>query len=269
MANKTELRTGNGFTTLGTRRRQRVRAKDNVVKPVEVIEKVVAHEIRLSTPPTGELICTITGTTPLVTHAWDAKTKRQMLSGMMGEKPLEREKKCPEEEFIGSIYWLAGEKPRPRIDEKSKIKSYDPAEMIKCLEGATIGLPVSGLKRAMVGTGRFILGTPMTQLKAMFFVHGMQDKDDDFSTLEYSKLRSGVPKMREDLVRIGKNQPDIRYRAEFFPWSTEVRIEFRSSCISAEKVANYLHQAGIYQGLCEMRPEKGKAYGQFAVTAIR
>lgn len=265
MANKTGLRTGNGFTTIGTRRRQRVRAKD-VVEPVEVTETVVTSEIRLKTPPTGELYCTVTGTTPLVTHAWDAKARLQMLSGMMGD-PKERERKCPEEEFVGSIYWLAGDKPR--IDGKSKTKSYDPEDLQRCLREATIGLPVSGIKRAMVGAGRFVGRTPMTQLKAMFFVHGIRDKDDDFSTIEYSRLRSGVPKMREDLVRIGKNQPDIRYRAEFFPWSTEVRIEFRAACISAEKVANYLHQAGTYQGLCEMRPEKGGPYGQFEITGIR
>ena len=79
---------------------------------------------------------------------------------------------------------------------------------------------------------------------------------------------TGKPNMHESIVRIGKGTqktPEIRYRAEFKSWSTNLKIRYNADFFSADEVINLLAQAGLLVGWGEMRPEKGYSNGMYAI----
>ena len=60
---------------------------------------------------------TIVGTTPLITHCWSEKAKKEMRDKQMGvAKKSKHEKKVPVNDFISSLNWLS---PMPELGENN------------------------------------------------------------------------------------------------------------------------------------------------------
>ena len=76
----------------------------------------------------------------------------------------------------------------------------------------------------------------------------------------------GVPKLRMDIVRqAGMNRtPDVRTRAFFPEWGTEVTIKFPHKLLPKASILNLLFNAGEMCGVGDFRQEKGSGgYGAF------
>lgn len=73
------------------------------------------------------------------------------------------------------------------------------------------------------------------------------------------------PVMREDRVTIAMGTPDIRWRAEYFPWALDVEIHYVTSFLSGSDIFNLLSWAGRVSGFGENRPQKGGDWGMFKV----
>lgn len=169
----------------------------------------------------------IDGVTPLIVHQWSEKAKQQMLDKQMKKANKAKEAKDPEQCYHDSLYIST--------------------------EG-WYGVPVGGLKAALVGACRFVDGLPMTIAKRGFFVLA-----DGRSTRGQDLIRiNGEPNMREDMVRLDTGVADIRYRGEFKVWSASVRIQFVASMFTEEQVVNLLEIAGVVEGMCEHRPSSPK-----------
>jgi hypothetical protein len=79
----------------------------------------------------------------------------------------------------------------------------------------------------------------------------------------------GIPELRMDVVRSAdmKRTPDVRTRAVFRRWATELTLHYATPLLTLDDVARLLHAAGMTVGVGDFRPEKGKGtYGQFAPT---
>lgn len=173
-----------------------------------------------------KLHLTLVGDSPLISHRWSEKAKREMLQKQMKSARTAKAAKSPEQDFQESLY----EHP----------------------DGG-YGFPAVAFKSAAVGACRFTDGLKMTEARGAFHVDG-----------ELIKIE-GEPTMREDMVRVGMGTADIRYRGEFKEWRVVLDITYNADAISPEQITNLLNLAGFGVGVGEWRPEKDGPYGRFHV----
>jgi hypothetical protein len=180
----------------------------------------------------------VVGRTPLIVHNWDEKAKEEMRSkGDPNKAPKKREKRDPEAAFQASRYILPdGADGFPAVAFKAAI-----ADAFRFFEG-------SGLKKVNLKQSVFIKGEGPKQLVRI----------------------NGEPEIREDMVRVGMGTTDLRWRAQYWPWSVVLHIEFMPSMIGADALVNLIEAAG-YGGVGEWRPSAPKSatgnYGMFEVKS--
>jgi len=219
----------------------------------------------------------IVGDSPLIMHAWSAKAKREMLGKQLGvTKTAAREKKNPVEDFVSSMYWLT---PMP--------EEFTAEAVAEALRTARFGFPVTAIKQAAI-TAAYQLGwTPnKTSLRGAFYIEpeingyyagDLQIAADQksieiipnaFKPESMIEIKSDVPVMREDMVRLGGmgNPADVRYRGQFDNWSAELTVTYNlSGQYSLDQIVNIINAGGFACGIGEWRPEKDGSFGQFHV----
>jgi hypothetical protein len=170
----------------------------------------------------------LVGTSSLICHNWSKKAKEAMLNKQMRKADPGKEPKNPELDFIESLYSLG--------------------------EGR-YGFPALAFKKSMVRGGTYV-GQKMTVLRGAFHVIG-----------EFVEI-NGVPRPREDMVRIDKGTADIRYRGEFPEWTVRLHIRYNRRVISEEQLLNLALHAGFSVGVGDWRPERDGASGMFDVLSV-
>ena len=185
------------------------------------------------------------GDSPLVTHAWSEKAKKEMRDKQMKKARAARAAKDPEAEFNGARYRMA--------------------------DGAD-GFPAAGVKLAIAVAGRYAEGVTMVSTKQAIHVNLGQHLVP-IQTVDGRTYGVDLePELREDLVRVGGKGPgtgtaDLRYRPEYAEWSIPVKVMFNSRVFTAEQIFNLAQLAGFHIGLGENRAEKGGSWGMFHVVA--
>lgn len=160
----------------------------------------------------------------------------------------------------------ADTKPRPPRDPEAAFNSSR-----YLLPDGSDGIPVDAFKAAIVDACRFFKNSKLTKvdLKQSILIHGEME-DSNTAPLEPRKLVriNGEPTMRTDAPRIGMGTTDLRWRAEFWPWSAVLDIEYMPDMIGASALVNIINAAG-YGGVGEWRPSAPKSatgtHGMFEV----
>lgn len=192
--------------------------------------------IEITRVGTETLLVPIVGTSPLIVHRFSEKAKRQMLDAMQGRKSP-KQAKDPKAEYDAAFYRL-------------KDGGY--------------GFPSLAFKAATVGGARFYQGVTMTALKQFLFIHG--EEGDDGRAL--SRI-DGEPLMREDVVTVGRNGSDLRYRPQFSEWRTTLEIRYVTSALTQGSVLSLIDAGGMGVGVGEWRPEKDGDFGTYRVDPSR
>lgn len=179
----------------------------------------------------------IIGTTPLLMHRFSEKAKRALLDNMQGRK-TPKEPKDPDAEYEGAFYRLADGTP---------------------------GFPALAFKSATVGGVRFYgKQITMTATKQYLFFVGEVGSDGR------GLVRiDGEPRMREDVVTVGRGGTDLRYRPEFREWSTVLRITYVTSALTRTSVLSLVDAGGMGVGVGEWRPERNGDFGTYRVDPDR
>ena len=197
----------------------------------------------------------IVGDSPLIMNKWPDKTKQEMLDKMMGKaKSKIRDLKDPVREFIYSMYWLDGAPSEPT--EKAFMEAIESGR-------AKFGFPSVAFKASAVSAGYRAKVT-----KDKVSMYGAFHIDKEFLEIKgkaTSDIAHFAPTMREDMVRIANNAPDIRYRGMFPEWSAEVEVKYNAGAISDEQVLNLFNLGGFCVGIGEWRVEKGGIFGRYHV----
>lgn len=194
----------------------------------------------------------IVGDTPLIVHAWSDKAKQMMLDAQMGKtKTKAKAKRDPFDDFIESMYWLEG-KP-----EEATPEAFE--EAVK--NGAKWGFPVGAIKQAANSAAyRLKWVKNQMELRGTYFLR------TDFG--EMAEIKGCVPKMREDMVRIGMGTADLRYRGIFDDWYMDFEMEYiASGSMTLEQIINVINAGGRVTGIGEWRPEKDGDFGRFHIDA--
>ncbi len=178
----------------------------------------------------------IVGVTPLIVHKFSEKAKRQMLDNMQGRKSP-KEPKNPQAEYEAAFY---------------RLKDGAPA------------FPSIAFKASVVGAARFFSGITMTALKQFVFFRG-EIGDDGRSMVRIE----GEPKMREDVVTVGRGGSDLRYRPEFGEWRTVLDVVYVTSALTRNSVLSLIDAGGMGVGVGEWRPEKDGDFGTFKIDTDR
>lgn len=208
-------------------------------KTTERIVEIPAIDIQTAT-------IKVVGDSALIVHKWSEKAKKEMLDKQQKKaKTKGHEAKDPVRDFINSLYWLEGE-PEEKTEEGF-------ARAIQ--NGARFGFPAVAFKAAAVAAGyRTGVTKDKVSMNAAFHIDG-----------EFVEI-NGVPKMREDMCKVGMGVADIRYRGEFKEWSATFQVKYNASAISLEQLVNLFNLGGFACGLGEWRVEKGGAFGMFHVA---
>lgn len=181
---------------------------------------------------------TIEGRTPLVVNRMK-DTEIDKLGGQAGStrgKKRQRAPREPETEFQASIYRLPDGSP---------------------------GFPANKIKGAIVSAAHKDLGVDKVRVRKALFI--FPEPGQDWLVRVNSPKD---PKMRRDVVRLqgaGK-PPDVRFRAEFWPWSIDLELEIDLDLLGADDTVNLFERAGYGVGIGEGRPEKSDlGWGRFQV----
>lgn len=184
---------------------------------------------------------TLIGDSPLISHRWAEKAKKEMLDKQMKKAKRGKDAKEPFRDFIESLYWLS-EKPTDATPD-----DY--------MTGAKFGFPVVAFKAAAVDACSHVDGVTKVEARGAFHLVG------EFATIE------GTPLIREDMVRVGMGTADIRYRGEFKEWRTTLTIRYNVNILSPEQIINLFNTAGFAIGVGEWRPQRDGSYGMFHVAS--
>jgi len=253
-------------------------------KKVEESGMIVLDKIKME-----KVKVRIKGLTDVITHAWNYKAKWEMLIKQMygsGNKLLGKKlSRCPILDFAEGLYWISN---RPEIlnyklptDLNGNTSGYenlvktlreDESLILDEVEKGIFGFPAGGLKAAMVGACRLKDNLQMVTTKMLFHVDGYSSVDDmenyEYIIFENEDGTPCKPFPREDMVTIGKNLPDIRYRPAFTNWYANVIISYNAEKFDRTTATNLLDAAGN-GGIGEFRPSAKKTcsgnYGRFEV----
>lgn len=182
------------------------------------------------------ILVPIIGTSPLLVHRFSEKAKRQMLDAMQGKKSP-KEPKDPQAEYEAAFY--------------------------KLKDGGN-GFPCIAFKAATIGGARFYSGVTMTALKQFMFFQGEPGVDGQ----KLVRIE-GEPEIREDVVKVGRNGTDLRYRPEFAEWSTTLEVIYVTSALTRGSVLSLIDAGGMGVGVGEWRPEKDGDFGTFRIDPTR
>lgn len=189
------------------------------------------HQIAAET-----LLVPIVGTTPLIVHRFSEKAKRQMLDNMQGRKSP-KQAKDPQADYEAAFYRLG--------------------------DGG-YGFPSLAFKAATVGGARFYSGVTMTALKQFMYLRG--EVGDDGRALTRIE---GDAVMREDVVTVGRNGSDLRYRPQFSEWRATLEVTYVTSALTRGSVLSLIDAGGMGVGVGEWRPEKDGDFGTYRVDPAR
>ena len=192
----------------------------------------------------------IVGDSPLITHNWSEKAKKQMLDNAMGvTKGKKKEPKSPEYEYVNSFYWISG-KP-----EEDTLEAFDRAVE----NGAKFGVKAVSIKAATISAAyRKGWSKNKVGLQGEIFIEA-----DENGLLE---IKGGKPVMREDPVTVGNGGTDLRYRGEFQTWYVDFVMQYDANgTVSLENLINMINAGGFFCGIGEWRIEKGGMNGRYHV----
>jgi hypothetical protein len=188
----------------------------------------VAAKIELPELDIRLIEVTVVGDSELIVHRWSEKAIRMMLDRQMGVASAGKEPKDPEQDYHDSLY------PFP---------------------GGGYGFPTISFKNAAVSACTS-LGKSITKVAARQAFHLVG---------ELAKI-DGVPRMREDMVRVGMGTADIRYRGGFPKWRVTLTIRYNARVLTEGQVTNLFNTAGFAVGVGEWRSERDGSFGLFHVA---
>jgi len=220
------------------------------------------RDVMITMPHMGYLYVDIEGvggSTLIVNSLWNKR--KQILS--MRHEVLQNE--------IDEAKKIGDHKPKKEVPlRKKQAKGADTLrdphqeveEALYRLSDGSYGLPVSGIKKALVRAGGD-LGIMMTALNRMFWI-----EEDEPGVIQIKSKKGHV--LREDIVRDkGVNRtPMLRFRPEFEDWKATLRIRFDVERLDPNQLVGLTSRAGMFVGLCELRPEKGYTNGCFRITGV-
>ena len=191
----------------------------------------------------------IIGDTPLITHAWSEKARREMLSKQVKAVKAGKEARDPQADFLTSLY---------EIDK------------------GAYGFPATGFKLAITSCAHKDKGIPRSAVERALWIdaHMVRVRPalaGAICDMPLLRIYGGKPEMREDMVKIGSGMnktANLAYRAQFTIWAFKATGRYNSDVLTDEQLAFLIDEAGMSCGIGEWRNERKGMFGAFHRATI-
>jgi len=195
----------------------------------------------------------LVGETPLITHAWSEKAKREMLQKQAKGTKAGKEARDPHADFVNSLY-----------------------EMGTVGKKTVYGFPVTGVKNAILSSAHKDKGVPRTTVTSALYLNADMVRvrpalAGAICDMPLVRIYGDEPAMREDMVRIGtglNKKANLAYRAQFTNWAINLKGKFNPAVMSAEQLIFLTNEAGIGIGIGEWRNERKGMFGAFRMANV-
>jgi hypothetical protein len=186
----------------------------------------------------------VVGDTPLITHAWSEKAKREMLQKQVKATKAGKDARDPQADFVSSLYDIGD---------------------------GTYGFPATGLKNCILSAAHKDKGLARTAVMSALWIDADMIRvrpalAGAICDMPLIRIYGGKPEMREDMVKIGaglNKVANLAYRAQFTVWAMRVTGRVNSSVITPEALAFLIQEAGMAAGIGEWRNERKGMFGAF------
>lgn len=191
----------------------------------------------------------LVGDTPLITHAWSEKAKREMLQKQVKAPKAGKDARDPNEDFVSSLYEMG--------------------------EGV-YGFPVTGIKNCILSAAHKDKGIARTATMSALFLDADMTRvrpamAGAICDMPLVRIWGTDPEMREDMVKIGSGMnkvASLAYRAQFTIWAIKFSGRYNASVLNAEQIAFLIMEAGVAYGLGEWRNERKGMFGAFHLANL-
>lgn len=186
----------------------------------------------------------LVGDTPLITHAWSEKARREMLQKQVKATRGGKEARDPQSDFVSSLYEMG--------------------------EGA-YGFPATGVKNCILSAAHKDKGIARSAVMSALWINAEMVRTRPalagaICDMPLVRIYGGAPEMREDMVKIGaglNKTANLAYRGQFTIWALKITGRFNASVITPEALAFLIQESGMASGLGEWRNERKGCFGSF------
>lgn len=190
----------------------------------------------------------IVGDTPLITHAWSEKARREMLQKQVKATRSGKEARDPEADFVSSLY-----------------------EMGKNV----YGFPATGVKNCILSAAHKDKGIARSAVMGALWIDATMVRTRPalagaVCDMPLIRIYGGDPEMREDMVKIGaglNKVANLAYRGQFTVWAMNITGRFNPKIVTAEALAFLIQESGMGSGLGEWRNERKGMFGAFHLAS--
>jgi hypothetical protein len=194
----------------------------------------------------------VVGDTPLITHAWSEKARREMLGKQIGITKPGKEARDPQADFLNSLYSMGAD------------------------EEGVFGFPAMGLKKCMLSAAHKDKGLARTSARQGLWLDAEMVRTRPalagaICDMPLIRIHGSKPEMREDMVRVGSGlnkTSTLAYRAQFTTWAFRVTGRYNSTIFKPASLAFLVREAGESSGLGEWRIEKDGMFGAFHLADV-
>lgn len=186
----------------------------------------------------------LVGDTPLITHAWSEKARREMLQKQVKATKGGKEARDPESDFVNSLYTMG--------------------------EGG-YGFPAMGFKNCVLSAAHKDKGIARSAVMSALWIDADMVRARPalagaICDMPLLRIYGSPPEMREDMVKVGSGLnkvASLAYRGQFTTWAIRISGRFNASVLTAEALAFLIQEAGMAYGLGEWRNERKGMFGAF------
>lgn len=199
----------------------------------------------LSKPATYRLFSVwIVGDTPLITHAWSEKAKREMLEKQVKATRGGRVARDPVADFVSSLYEIGS---------------------------GSYGFPAMGFKNCILSVAHKDKGIARTSVMSALWIDAEIVRtrpayEKAICDMPLLRIYGDKPVNREDMVKIGSGlnkTASLAYRGQFTTWAFRITGKINSDVLTEEALAFLIDEAGMACGLGEWRNERKGMFGAF------
>jgi hypothetical protein len=191
----------------------------------------------------------LVGDTPVITHAWSEKARREMLQKQVKATKGGKEARDPESDFVSSLYEMGDD---------------------------TYGFPAMGIKNCILSAAHKDKGIARTAVMSGLWIDADMVRTRPalagaICDMPLIRIYGTPPEMREDMVKIGsglQKVANLAYRAQFTIWAMRVTGRFNTTTLTPEALAFLIQEAGLASGLGEWRNERRGMFGAFHLADV-
>lgn len=191
----------------------------------------------------------IVGDTPIITHAWSEKAKREMLQKQVKATKAGKDARDPQADFVSSLYEMGD---------------------------GVYGFPATGVKNCILSAAHKDKGIARTGVMAALWINADMVRvrpalAGAVCDMPLIRIWGSAPEMREDMVKIGaglNKTANLAYRAQFTVWAMCVTGRFNPAVLNEESLAFLIQESGFSSGLGEWRNERKGMFGAFHLADV-